>query len=362
MQDPAIRESELSFHLIYMPNTVRYLYPFVASLLRYSDSRFVLVSNNCSREEKNFISRECRNNSRLEFVDLPTKEVSWAHGRCLNYLYEKSDSDYFCFIDSDIFATGRFLPQFLPKLGTHACVSSCSSLWATEEDGKTSPFVKQLSGRHNQTPEGQCLATSYFAMYKRSSLEACRHLCSVDFRRVSWSDFPQSMHAAAEKNKLRKNKYDTAKMLNLALIFQGFSLFHEEADNLVHLGSISAVKRKEALVKNSWRAKLAAYLPGRKQQFKLLRRAIELDRSAKAKALFAPAVPQSVRDHELDRLTRRLLTGQYFMELLTALIDDKPLPAVPFMDDQLIQNRLHFATAQLEKFKNSWREGARELP
>lgn len=357
MQYSVIRESELTFHLIYMPNTVRYLYPFVASLLQYSDSHFILVSNNCTAAEKSFISRECRTNSRLSFIDLPTKGVSWAHGRCLNFLFKKGNSDHFCFIDSDIFATSQFLPQFLPKLERHACVSSCSSLWATEEDGKTSPFVKQLAGRHNHTPKGQCLASSYFTIYKRSSLEACRHLSNVDFRRVSWNDLSQTMRDVAEKHQLRKKKYDTAKIVNVALIDQGFTLFHEEAVNLIHLGSISAVKRKEALVKNSWRAQLAAYLPGRKQQFKLLRRALELDRTAKAKELFTQSVPQSVREHELDRLTRRLLMGQYFMELLTALIDKKPLPAVPFMDDQLIQHRLGLATLQLEKLMNSLQAG-----
>jgi len=161
------------------------------------------------------------------------------------------------------------------------------------------------------------------------------------------------MQHVAQNMKLRKKKYDTAKMINLALIAHGFTLFHAEADHLIHLGSVSAVNQKNALVKNSWRASLATYLPGQKLQFQLLRRAVELDRTAVAQQLFTKDAPQQIKDREFDRITRKLLVGQYFMALLVALIDNEPKPHIPFMHDQTIQNQLKFATEQLNNLLSS---------
>ena len=96
------------FNIIFTPGTVKYLSLFLWSLLKWSDCSFRLVSNGCLPPERRYLKKLSRQNPRLEFWAIPTQN-SKPHGLALNYLHAMTHSKHFCFMDSDIFATGDFI-------------------------------------------------------------------------------------------------------------------------------------------------------------------------------------------------------------------------------------------------------------
>ena len=70
-----MKTAELQFNVIYTPGTVRYLTPFIASLLRWSDCRYRLVANGCSDDEVKLLSAVADLDDRLELLVMPEKRM-----------------------------------------------------------------------------------------------------------------------------------------------------------------------------------------------------------------------------------------------------------------------------------------------
>ncbi|RMG05844.1 MAG: hypothetical protein D6726_00570 [Nitrospirae bacterium] len=123
----------LRFNIIYTPETVRYLLIFVMSLLRWSDCSFRLVANGCSDDECDLLRRFCLSSEHLEFYRYPSKEML-PHGTVLTQLQKMEEGEFFCFMDSDIFATGPFMDDFRSLLSEYDGVFSCLLGWCNDDE------------------------------------------------------------------------------------------------------------------------------------------------------------------------------------------------------------------------------------
>jgi len=116
--------SSITFHIIYLPGTVQQLRFLVQSLLKWSaQCVFRLVTNGCSATEVRSLQALCTRDSRLTTAVLPTTKPM-LHGEALNYLQAQTQDDYFCFMDSDIYAVDSFMPAFRPRLAQYSGIFS----------------------------------------------------------------------------------------------------------------------------------------------------------------------------------------------------------------------------------------------
>ena len=93
----------MTFHIIYTPNSVQYLIHFIPSLLEYTTYHFCLVSNGCSPKERAILQKTTNEYERLSYYCFPTNQMQ-IHGKVLTHLQARCQEEYFCFMDSDIFA------------------------------------------------------------------------------------------------------------------------------------------------------------------------------------------------------------------------------------------------------------------
>lgn len=305
----------LCFHIIYTPGSVQPLLFLVHSLLQWSDCTFRLVANGCTEGETQQLAAFCQNNSRLHFIRLPTARML-GHGQALNYLQAVNDADYFCFMDSDIYATGDFVSEFAPHLSAHVGVFSGAPIEQPPEGMVMPDGYPMLDGRFNRTKTGLCLGSTYFAIYNNRQVTMLRRASGVGFEGYHWAKIPASIQQQCQVHQLVYPRYDTARVLNLLFHLQGGeTLFYQPATYLRHLGGLSRLTNVYAI---AWRRRLKIYA------YQLLHG----KRPRLSQEYFAQAVP-------------------YFVEFLQALHAQRPLPLLPPLEDAATVARVQQATVEL---------------
>jgi hypothetical protein len=330
----------LTFHIIYTPDTVRYLSFFVWSLLKWSDCSFRLVANGCRPEEVQHLQQLCQQSARLSFVAFSTQAVAH-HGPVLNYLQAQSHDGYFCFMDSDILATGDFMGSLTPLLAQHAGVFSGAPVWQKAEDGVLPEDHPKLPGRYYHTAAGLCLGNSYFAIYDNAVLTRLTQSTGVGFDRSSWPETPPQYRQKLTEIGAQRKRYDTGKLLNLLLLARDERLIFVDSPHLCHLGGLSALVRGRRRP-TSWVEKVAGWLPleGLRQRLTLYARL----RAFKQKN---QGLSRDVVETRRDKERRKLAASEYFTRLLRALREEQPLPAPPRMPDPETQARVEAAAAEI---------------
>jgi hypothetical protein len=236
--DDGPREDELVLHLIYTPRTFRYLRMFTTSLVTNSRASYRLVANGCDDNEVNAIAEYAdRRPGRVEACRLST-DTMVPHGVALDELFDTYDvGAYFCFIDTDVKARGPFLAAFLAELRRHTVVTSGRVAWA--DDATLPPGSRDLAGRHFVDTDGFVYGSSYAAFYERDALRRVRAKYGVSFRASAHTNLsPEIQHDLAAIGRVF-DLYDTAKVTNILLQANGFSVEHIDHDNLFHVGGIS---------------------------------------------------------------------------------------------------------------------------
>ncbi len=228
----------LSFNIIYTPGSVQYLCPFVFSLLNWSNCNFRLISNGCSLEESLLLKKLCYESDRLEYILLPLSETI-KHGHALNYLQRFCEKEFFCFMDSDIFASGLFIKEFISLFKNHSALFSCRPLWCKPSEQILPEDDVRMRGWYNQCGPYFCLGSSYFAIYNQNVLNYYIKNTGITFQRYSWSDVPDNLKKAISEKGLRKKVYDTGKLLNVILGLRGENLINIESRHLKHIGGLS---------------------------------------------------------------------------------------------------------------------------
>lgn len=332
----------LIFHIIYIRGTVRLFHRFVYSLLAHSNCHFCLVSNACFEEEKQILRKMCLAEERLSFCDLPTTE-NWLHGKALTFLYKRNNADFFCFMDSDIFATGPFMNQFQSYLSQYLSLSSCSSLWMLETDKILPVDAKRIKGRYNRTLSGINIGSSYFAIYNCKLIEQMITPQKVSFDRIHWKEVDVSVKEQLKEQALVYEVYDTAKLLNLSLYIQGGTSLFFESKHLIHLGATSS----NVLLEGHFRKKkLVEFITPLTESYwkRLLLKLFGF--SDGFKKIFYSGVEQKTYDCSV----RKAIVSTYFLKLIDSLIFKQPLPSIPWLapSEKEIQIRLEDAVRGLK--------------
>ena len=348
---------KLTIHIVYTPGCVKYLSLFLFSLLRWSTCTFRLIANGCRPDEIAFLQALCHRNSRLELQVLPYK-LMVSHGKVLNYLHSQTSEEYFCFMDSDILATDEFLNNLLLYSSQYVGIFSASPVWCKHEEQTLSENCSRMQGRHNTTTTGDCLGGTYFALYRTSIVTQLIQSSGIDFKRFLWSEIPLQYQRLLIKMGLKKEKYDTGKLLNFLLLEQGEALIFKESPSLHHVGGVSAYNTFDtnqpwvAHLKNRLSQSLdsGSQVPGKSSTFDQVQNLTTLGLAVDDNDWMA-----LMKNHG-SVSKRRLTVSRYITHLLRALFEDSPMPAIPELNEPALKIRLELITISLCVLYQEYRE------
>jgi hypothetical protein len=334
--------ADLKFNIICTPGAVQYAPLFALSLRKWSDCSFRLVANGCSLIENRVLLEFCEKDPRFEFFALPVK-TAIQHGKALSYLQSHERSDTFCFMDSDILATGEFLSELTPYLNQYAGVFSGSPVWLEDEDKVLPATFQEMAGRYSRTDQNICLGSSYFAIYDNQALTQTIQSTGIGLNRYPWANIPVETQNQLVQMGLRKTGYDTSKLLNLLLLNQGERLLFSASSDLQHVGGISTIATHYSSPASQVRVLLS--------QFSVLRR-IPMPRP----------LSRSIRVSTTELLAMRrvrkkkIKTCRYIGKLLHALFQERPLPTIPSFDEPQIGKRVERLTTHIIDLHKEFRE------
>ena len=254
-----IREEEITLNVVYVPNTVALLLPFLNTLLVHSSCQYRLVSNACTAEEEAILQEFAVNHDRVRFYSLEATHML-PHHKVLHRLLHVEDGLYFAFLDSDMVADGPFLRQMLTAMEGKDAIFTGLPMWHEVSEHTMPESFKIAGGRFYKTHNGRTLGLSYAAIYRRASLVPFMERTGLDFRRFEWIDVPIKYKTRLEAMGLRKQFYDTAKVINLFMEDDGYALVCAEVPNLIHFGGVSEQDAPDGK-KMSLRQRLAKAMP-----------------------------------------------------------------------------------------------------
>lgn len=240
---------DLTFNIIYTKGTVNQLLPFLYTLLEHTDScSFRLVDNGCEDKESQVLEYLCQQNDRLKFYSLNVDNVL-EHGKVLNHLQSIEKSDYFAFMDSDIFAIGPFLSEHLKALESHAGICACLPVWwdsATETEMQKEFVI--MGGEYLNSHNHIFLGVSYYAIYHNYIIRDLIESDDITFQRYTWNQVPRRHQETLIQLGLKKNIYDTSKLLNIFLQRRGGQLIYLNTPSLYHIGGLSRINFQTHLI------------------------------------------------------------------------------------------------------------------
>jgi len=340
-----MRTSDLQFNIIYTPGTVRYLTPFVVTLLKWSDCRYRLVANGCSADECRLLQAVCALDDRLELLIMPEQRMI-PHGETLNFLHARTDNEHFCFMDSDILATGRFLDDFHGEIEQSELFSSGLPLWHSARDITIPKHFRHMHGIHAYTDNGLTIACDYFVVYDKRAFDAARTATGADLAVCGWQQIAPANQQVLQQLGQQRADYDSGKVLTLLMLARGARIRFRQSDKLLHIGGFTeaGVPQGGLLYSRGRLDSFASQFSGN-----LGRLAFGL-----ADAWYAwrrgPADNSRRENFALaGRIRRRTTTARYFYRLIVGLMDDKPVPAVPGLGDPVAEKRLADVSAVIRK-------------
>lgn len=336
---------KLQFNIIYTPGTVQYLSLFVWSLLENLDCSFRLVSNGCLPPEQRYLQRLCQQHPRLEFWTIPTKSCL-PHGLALNYLQALNQSNWFCFLDSDVLATGNFLQEIPPELDQYAGIFSGAPIWITKTDEMLPQTFQIMSGLHNRTDTGLCLGSSFFAIYNNRVLTELTQSTGIGFEEYKWQQIPAIYQKQLTQMGLAKQAYDTGKLLNLLLLARGDRLIYRDLPSLCHIGGISFLPFYQTGDRSRTNRILNSLPHLLKSRLNIL---VEKIRSSRAYPHFRHLSPAEFQAIVAQRQRQRNPTRSYFFKLLQALYRGNSLPPVPTIGVAEIDRKIVLASDAIQK-------------
>jgi len=224
----------LKFYIIYTSESFSKLKLAINSLLNFTQYQYVLVCNGLSSAQANEIEYFSKCSTQLGFIDLPGN-VTIPHGTALTHLFNTSDEDYFCFMDSDIFAFSDFTEELENKIKQFDVVSSGKPIEWHEKKS-----VNGYRGHCSISPSGKNIAMTYFSVYKRNSITSLLEKYAISLERyMRKSQVPLSVQTLLSEKDQHTWKFNTAKLLNILQAYNGYKLHYQEFNGLVHLGGVS---------------------------------------------------------------------------------------------------------------------------
>ncbi|MBT8421803.1 MAG: hypothetical protein HKN56_03575 [Gammaproteobacteria bacterium] len=343
--------ADLRFNIIYTPNTVDYLAPLVHSLLRWTNCQYRLVANACSISDRQTLQNLARSDDRLDYV-LASDNEMLEHGKVLDWLQEQTDDEYFCFMDSDIIATGSYMEQ----LGAHidACdvFSSGHPLWYAPEDITLPAHFKRWQGSYCASSDNKTLGFTYFAVYRNALLSEVRNETGVGFGYAYWSDIAPEHKQTLNKIGLRKIDYDTGKLLMALMLARGTRFRAAELQHMHHLGGVSARAGDEFTFYTRGKIDQLAYkFAGGALAGPLLRLADTWYGLRTTSAGLTPAQSRqlSIAERRImqSRARKRVNTARYFHAFLHSLLHNTEAPDLPVLGYRPAEERIRQTSRDL---------------
>ena len=334
----------LEYNIIYTPGTVKYLSFFVWSLLDQSDATFRLVSNGCLPAERRYLQHLCHQDKRLTYWTMPGKGCM-PHGQVLNALHSLCRANFFCFIDSDIFATGAFAERLATHLQSLTAVFTGMPVWVKKTEAVMPQSFHQMVGTFNRADNGICLGSTYAAHYDKQVLIDFTQSSGIGFDAYHWHELPEEVQHTLTSLGLQKTLYDTGKVLNLLLFAQGAQLQNVDAETLCHLGGTSFQVHYDSMPR-SLRHRIINRLMQSKvgRPVKLLKRRRAI---SNLKQHYRHVTDAEFQFNVRQRTQYRDPVRQYLLQLISSLMQGAPAPHLPTICDPEISQNLLAAKDQL---------------
>lgn len=320
---------DLTFHIIFVPRTFRYLRLAVLSLLKYSKYRYRLVSNGLDRRELLQLRQFCQFSDRLECFPYPTRSVL-PHGIVLSLLQQREPSGHFCFMDPDIFASSTFDQELESHLHDCDVFSSCDLVRVDSGE-----ILVGYEGRCRQTPTGLPLALTYFAVYRNDLLRRVIMETGVGFEAYNSPEHYTDRIKVCLANMGLSDLVgcDTGKLLNVLSHAYDMTYKYRRLSGLTHIGGITAGFTKAGWLKE----RLARFL---RRPYVLRDEDIEPSKRVYGRIVSAiqghggGAGVSNVLNRRRVRLRRRRV-ATFFAFFLQSLIDGTPEPVLALRDSAL---------------------------
>jgi hypothetical protein len=231
--------SEVQFNIIFTPYTANYLSPFIFTLLEWTDCRYRIISNGCTEADKRLLESICASDDRLEYF-LLSENGMLPHGAALNILQKDTNSEWFCFMDSDILATGPYMETIAGYMRDYDVFSSGHPLWHSPADIVLPDSYRRLHGIHFGTSDGKVLGGTYFAVFNNRVLTEALERTGVDFNIYRWEQVSAAHRTTLQQAGLAKLEYDTGMLLMSLMYADGVKFAVEDLPNICHLGGFSS--------------------------------------------------------------------------------------------------------------------------
>ena len=336
--------AELQFNIIYTPHTAEYLLPLLDSLLQWTDCRYRIIANGCDADEQALLQAHCETDERFDYLLAPGEEMT-DHGSMLNWLQAETDSDWFCFMDSDIFASGEYLPHIAACMQECDVYSTGHPLWYAPEDIALPPSFRRLHGIHFGTTDGKRLGGTYFAVYNNRVLGAALQKYGVDFRIYRWEKVPEQYREKLQAAGLDKLEYDTGMLLMSLMQIDGVRFMAEDLPQVRHLGGFSSRAEDEpAYYYRGKPDRIAVSLLGGALSTPLLHLADCYYAWRRPSPGVTPAesrtMPFAERRILEGRIRKRRNTARYFKALMQSLRQGDPEPPLPKLGHAPAERRI----------------------
>lgn len=231
-------EGDVVFNIVWTGRSFEHLQIFFLSLMHQSGARFRFVANACPPDQVAAMERMAeRLPDRVVGVVEVSPHVMLSHGASLDkVLAAHDDGELFCFIDADILASGPYLPEFLEVLGRHEAVTSGRELWSTSNVRPAEHLG--VNGEFFFDQDGFVFGSPHMALYHRSAVLETAERWGIGFGSAG-----QDMSDDVRRRLADLGRgywiFDTAKVMNILLQGDGFSLVHLEHPELQHIGGVS---------------------------------------------------------------------------------------------------------------------------
>ena len=324
-------QRRLTFNVLYTPGTAEPLRRFVPSWLQHTDARFRLVANGCAGAEDRMLQRLAATSDRLSFHRLPTKEMI-PHGEALSQLHALDDPEFFCFMDSDIFATGDFVAELSAHLEGALAFFSGSPIWAVKTD-QISPAGVRFCGPHNRNANGLALGSSYFAVYRNRELRRCMEETGVTFGKITrFKRLKKPVKEILERLECVAEAYEAGKLINILLQRNGGSIAYSDLPSLVHVGGLSLLAYRQHVGDGY----------------------VTIDEGGIS---FENDFNQEIRPW----IPRKRLTCHYISHHLAALLCDEPYSEALLVEEPEVRDRVLSTVEQMRGLINADRDWFRKL-
>lgn len=223
----------MNIHIVQLPHTFPYLIDLSLAFKKYGFNYITLVANGFNQDQMYQLYDFASQHAFIRVLDIPTKRIL-SHGQALNYAFDKSQDELFCFADHDIFPTMPIADDIQLKLKDYDVV--CLGNRPENISAKYKGFAASSLSTQSGTP----LATSFFTIYKRSSVALAKDVYKVGFEQYfRKGQVPKELANHIDIQTLKEPfLIDTCKMLSIAMYQLGNSIEYLESNNVCHLGGL----------------------------------------------------------------------------------------------------------------------------